>query len=166
MTPAQLQRKRANDREAQRAIRQRNKEHIDNLERRIEELSSSNVDAATLVQLRQRVRDLEDELSKAHDSLAISRTHQTSTHPLWQARSNGELVHTHGAYGNGLMIPRTSNFGNTTMSSYHEPSPSYGSQILVAGNTEDHKGFVVSDEADLRKSTVSMRSSPLAYNRV
>lgn len=40
LTPAQLSRKRANDREAQRAIRQRTKEHIEKLELRIAELES------------------------------------------------------------------------------------------------------------------------------
>jgi TolA-binding protein len=40
LTPDQLAKKRANDREAQRAIRERTKQTIDNLERRIEELTS------------------------------------------------------------------------------------------------------------------------------
>ena len=40
LTSAQLERKRANDREAQRAIRQRTKEHIDRLEAQIAELSA------------------------------------------------------------------------------------------------------------------------------
>lgn len=152
LSPAQLQRKRANDREAQRAIRQRNKEHIDSLERRIEELSSANVDAATLVQLRQRVRDLEEELSKANDTLAVSRTHHVSSHPLWQARSNGDLVHSHGTYGHGLMVPRTNNYGNTTLPGCHEQSSSYGGHNLISGNTEEHKEFVLGDETDLRGS--------------
>lgn len=40
LTPEQLAKKRANDREAQRAIRERTKAQIDTLERRIEELTS------------------------------------------------------------------------------------------------------------------------------
>ncbi|KAI5300410.1 hypothetical protein KEM55_007462 [Ascosphaera atra] len=40
LTPHQLARKRANDREAQRAIRKRTKEQIESLERRVEELTS------------------------------------------------------------------------------------------------------------------------------
>ncbi|KAG9767502.1 hypothetical protein ABEF95_011042 [Exophiala dermatitidis] len=40
LTPEQLAKKRANDREAQRAIRERTKQHIESLERRIEELTS------------------------------------------------------------------------------------------------------------------------------
>lgn len=40
LTPAQLEKKRANDREAQRAIRERTKNQIETLERRIGELTS------------------------------------------------------------------------------------------------------------------------------
>jgi hypothetical protein len=40
LTPDQLAKKRANDREAQRAIRERTKNTIENLERRIQELTS------------------------------------------------------------------------------------------------------------------------------
>ena len=40
LTPDQLAKKRANDREAQRAIRERTKHTIENLERRIQELTS------------------------------------------------------------------------------------------------------------------------------
>jgi regulator of replication initiation timing len=40
LTAAQLERKRANDREAQRAIRQRTKDHIEQLERQVRDLTS------------------------------------------------------------------------------------------------------------------------------
>ena len=55
LTPAQLQRKRANDREAQRAIRQRTKEHIENLEREIQELKQHGN-----WEVQQRNRELEE----------------------------------------------------------------------------------------------------------
>src|SRR5271156_4006606 len=42
LTPDQLAKKRANDREAQRAIRERTKTQIENLERRIRELESQD----------------------------------------------------------------------------------------------------------------------------
>jgi FtsZ-binding cell division protein ZapB len=42
LTPDQLERKRANDREAQRAIRERTKNHIDRLNARIREYEQSN----------------------------------------------------------------------------------------------------------------------------
>jgi hypothetical protein len=61
LTAAQLERKRANDREAQRAIRQRTKDHIETLERRISELSATNDTSAKLMQALQRNEELEQE---------------------------------------------------------------------------------------------------------
>lgn len=61
LTAAQLERKRANDREAQRAIRQRTKDHIDSLERRIQELTATNDTSARLMQALQRNEELEQE---------------------------------------------------------------------------------------------------------
>lgn len=61
LTAAQLERKRANDREAQRAIRQRTKDHIESLERRIIELSENNDSGARLVETMQRNDELEQE---------------------------------------------------------------------------------------------------------
>ncbi|KAH7303044.1 hypothetical protein B0I35DRAFT_402967 [Stachybotrys elegans] len=43
LSPAQLERKRANDREAQRAIRQRTRVHIEKLEADVESLKASTV---------------------------------------------------------------------------------------------------------------------------
>jgi hypothetical protein len=61
LTSAQLERKRANDREAQRAIRQRTKDHIDSLERRIRELTAADDTSARLMQALQRNEELEQE---------------------------------------------------------------------------------------------------------
>ncbi|KAF2093477.1 hypothetical protein NA57DRAFT_21482, partial [Rhizodiscina lignyota] len=61
LTAAQLERKRANDREAQRAIRQRTKEHIENLERRIAELTATDDTSSKLMQALQRNEELEHE---------------------------------------------------------------------------------------------------------
>lgn len=59
----QLIRKRANDREAQRAIRKRAKDHIEDLERRIQELTRADGgNAAALVDARERNRELEEEM--------------------------------------------------------------------------------------------------------
>jgi regulator of replication initiation timing len=63
LTAAQLERKRANDREAQRAIRQRTKDHIASLERRIAELTATNDTGAKLMQALQRNEELEQENS-------------------------------------------------------------------------------------------------------
>lgn len=63
LTAAQLERKRANDREAQRAIRQRTKDHIENLERQITELTAQQdtSNQSKLIELMQRNEELEQE---------------------------------------------------------------------------------------------------------
>lgn len=64
LSAAQLERKRANDREAQRAIRQRTKDHIESLERRINELNVMNeTREKVMVATQQRNRELEQEVS-------------------------------------------------------------------------------------------------------
>ena len=64
LSAAQLERKRANDREAQRAIRQRTKDHIDGLENTISELRrSQEVSEKTTHSTRLRNRELEEENS-------------------------------------------------------------------------------------------------------
>lgn len=54
LTPEQLEKKRANDREAQRAIRERTKLHIETLERKIEELTEQQPYQELQVALRQK----------------------------------------------------------------------------------------------------------------
>ncbi|EME82869.1 uncharacterized protein MYCFIDRAFT_135925 [Pseudocercospora fijiensis CIRAD86] len=62
LSAAQLERKRANDREAQRAIRQRTKDHIDHLERTVNDLRGSQEQSEKIVHAtQQRNRELEDE---------------------------------------------------------------------------------------------------------
>ena len=62
LSTAQLERKRANDREAQRAIRQRTKDHIESLERSISDLRSAHDANEKLVTAtHQRNRELEEE---------------------------------------------------------------------------------------------------------
>lgn len=66
----QLTRKRANDREAQRAIRQRAKDHIEALERRIQELTEADGgDTAALVDAQERNRELERDLMELREKL-------------------------------------------------------------------------------------------------
>jgi hypothetical protein len=71
LTPAQLARKRANDREAQRAIRARTKEHIERLERELEELKSRHSRDETVQDLLRKNRALEKELSTLRESLGL-----------------------------------------------------------------------------------------------
>ena len=61
LNAAQLERKRANDREAQRAIRQRTKEQIESLEKKVAELSKYEGLRDELVGAQQRNKELEEE---------------------------------------------------------------------------------------------------------
>ncbi|KAK0702632.1 hypothetical protein B0T21DRAFT_110848 [Apiosordaria backusii] len=69
LTPTQLARKRANDREAQRAIRARTKEHIERLERELEEYRTRNGRDETIDQLRMRNNALEREVHTLREEL-------------------------------------------------------------------------------------------------
>ena len=79
LSAAQLERKRANDREAQRAIRARTKEHIEKLERRIHELTSQDERNEQLLAALKRNKELEEEnqmlrasLEQAHYGMGVS----------------------------------------------------------------------------------------------
>lgn len=74
LTPSQLARKRANDREAQRAIRARTKEHIENLERELEELRSYQSRDKAVQDLLRKNKALEDELYRLRDSMGMPNT--------------------------------------------------------------------------------------------
>ncbi len=71
LTPSQLARKRANDREAQRAIRARTKEHIDSLERQVEELRGQQGRDRLVQELLRRNKALEDELRRLREGLGL-----------------------------------------------------------------------------------------------
>ncbi|CAL3967577.1 unnamed protein product [Diplocarpon coronariae] len=71
LTPEQLARKRANDREAQRSIRQRTKTHIEELEQRIRDLSDDK-DARNFEQIKRRNAELEEELRRLRELLGRS----------------------------------------------------------------------------------------------
>jgi L-lactate utilization protein LutC len=76
LTAAQLERKRANDREAQRAIRQRTKDHIDSLERQVRDLTAQldNSSTSKLMEVMRRNDELEQEnaVLRARLSHAVS----------------------------------------------------------------------------------------------
>nr|CDP28090.1 Putative protein of unknown function [Podospora anserina S mat+] len=69
LTPTQLARKRANDREAQRAIRQRTKEHIERLEKELEEYKNRHSRDETINQLQMRNHALEREVFSLREEL-------------------------------------------------------------------------------------------------
>ncbi|CAO2657891.1 Nn.00g071510.m01.CDS01 [Neocucurbitaria sp. VM-36] len=76
LTAAQLERKRANDREAQRAIRQRTKDHIDTLERQVRDLTVQleSSSSTKMMELMRRNEELEQEnaVLRARLSHAVS----------------------------------------------------------------------------------------------
>ncbi|EWZ78584.1 hypothetical protein FOWG_17191 [Fusarium oxysporum f. sp. lycopersici MN25] len=77
LTPSQLARKRANDREAQRAIRARTKEHIDRLERELEELKSKQSRDQTVLEHDDTLFDIKMiELSGESDKQSRDTTRQ------------------------------------------------------------------------------------------
>lgn len=63
LSPAQLARKRANDREAQRAIRRRTKDQIETLEQQVRDLSDPAKDLRIAWEIQQRNRELENEVA-------------------------------------------------------------------------------------------------------
>lgn len=69
LSKAQLARKRANDREAQRNIRQRTKEHIENLERKVKELEGGSR-SSSMERVIQRNQELEAEIEKLRTQLS------------------------------------------------------------------------------------------------
>lgn len=71
MTPVQLARKRANDREAQRAIRARTKEHIERLEAELEDLRSERNRDPAIQELLRRNKMLEEELKSLRESVGM-----------------------------------------------------------------------------------------------
>jgi serine phosphatase RsbU (regulator of sigma subunit) len=71
LTPSQLARKRANDREAQRAIRARTKEHIERLEQELEEAKASQGRDKMVQELIERNKALEAELARLRASMGV-----------------------------------------------------------------------------------------------
>lgn len=69
LSKAQLARKRANDREAQRNIRQRTKEHIENLEKKVKELEGTGR-SSSMERVLQRNHELEVEIEKLKSRLS------------------------------------------------------------------------------------------------
>jgi hypothetical protein len=69
LSKEQLARKRANDREAQRNIRQRTKEHIENLEKKVKELEEHNR-SSSMDRVMKRNKELEAEVEKLRSQIA------------------------------------------------------------------------------------------------
>lgn len=87
LSEAQLERKRANDREAQRAIRQRTKEQIENLQKRVAELSVHEGASSELLATTKRNKELEEE------NLFLRSKLSEAINTLGRYDSAGELSH-------------------------------------------------------------------------
>jgi chromosome segregation ATPase len=81
LTPEQLARKHANDREAQRNIRQRTRDHIESLEQRIRDLSGDRQDDRNLEEIQRRNKELEEEL-KHHKTILFALEDDMGSAPL------------------------------------------------------------------------------------
>ncbi|KAI8962682.1 hypothetical protein F5Y11DRAFT_347200 [Daldinia sp. FL1419] len=113
LTPSQLARKRANDREAQRAIRARTKEHIETLEREIEELRSQQDRDHTIQSLLRRNKALENELRRLREGMGarpvnpgdnyqpvFDSSSPPGPHSFGQSAPNFSMMHNISPYNN------------------------------------------------------------------
>jgi hypothetical protein len=120
LTPSQLARKRANDREAQRAIRARTKEHIERLESELDALKSKHSRDQTIQELLRRNKTLQDELNRIQETVGI--TINTSSYSAPNVYDE-HMSHSAGA----IPSPRTSPFPSGSYAA-HGPAalPEYG----------------------------------------
>ncbi|KAF1730591.1 hypothetical protein CRV24_008660 [Beauveria bassiana] len=139
LTPSQLSRKRANDREAQRAIRARTKERIECLERELEKLRSHQSRDRTLQGLLRRNKALEDELSRLRESMSM-----TMAAPSYSA-GDGEQLTPH-----AVAVPSSR---MSLLTAFDNRLPDYGQHYVAisgssvdswAANVPSHMGFNVS----------------------
>jgi hypothetical protein len=104
LTEAQLARKRANDREAQRSIRQRTKDRIEGLEQRIRELTEEQNDGRSLEDVERRNSELEEELRRLRESLPNAESMMIPNFPPPMCKCSS--CATHGAIKATFMLPR------------------------------------------------------------
>ncbi|PVH84517.1 hypothetical protein DL98DRAFT_584592 [Cadophora sp. DSE1049] len=137
LTPEQLARKRANDREAQRSIRQRTKTHIEELEQRIRDLSQDQ-DARDFEQIKRRNAELEEELRQLRELLG---------RPDGSVASSPELT------------PLASRYGMDILEEAHPMaySPSWSTQN-IRGSGSTYSSFPTTSAGDLLSSFASDHS--------
>ncbi|KAG4419396.1 hypothetical protein IFR04_007447 [Cadophora malorum] len=162
LTPEQLARKRANDREAQRSIRQRTKTHIEELEQRIRDLSQDQ-DARDFEQIKRRNAELEDELRHLRELLGRSDG---------SVASSPELTPLSSRYGMDIVEEAhplayssswsTQNIGGPGSPYSSFPTTSAGD--LLSSFASDHSGLAsgFSDPGSARSDTFN--EADMAYN--
>ncbi|KAI1085226.1 hypothetical protein F5B20DRAFT_575694 [Whalleya microplaca] len=140
LTPSQLARKRANDREAQRAIRARTKEHIENLEREIEELRIRQNRDQTVQDLLRRNKALEDELRRLKECMGLRDTSSNSPYQPAYNNASSSRVNTFGQSNPDYPLTQDISYTNIPDSaeSWHSCSvPSTGSSPSSTGAPEE-----------------------------
>jgi hypothetical protein len=150
LTPSQLARKRANDREAQRAIRARTKEHIERLERELEEYKSRNSRDETVQTLLRRNKCLESELQDLRLTLA-----------QYQAGFNAARL-SDGLPAGSAMSSRASSFGNGTTGEYNT-TPGFGPSFLPTPEPGPSDAYMTVMPATSAPSVVSSPCSSTGH---
>ncbi|KAH8698844.1 hypothetical protein BGW36DRAFT_151334 [Talaromyces proteolyticus] len=141
LTAEQLERKRANDREAQRTIRARTKEHIENLEHQVAELSAKGEQVDRVLQ---RNAALEAEIAHLRQQLAMmtgddERRSSTSSNPPSVISSPFNSPPGADSLSSASSIPSVSNRMSLPHSGWH----SYGQPPAAASmSASDQTGHV------------------------
>lgn len=149
LTPSQLARKRANDREAQRAIRARTKEHIERLESELEELKGQHSRDKTVQDLLRRNKALEEELARLRESLGMS----LNSSPF----SNPATYDDNGSSGSGAIpSPRMSPLAS---SAEYTPMPDYSQQYVAMHSNNNNVESWASNAPNHIHSNVSSPAS-------
>ncbi|KAI1102081.1 hypothetical protein F4804DRAFT_353987 [Jackrogersella minutella] len=176
LTPAQLARKRANDREAQRAIRARTKEHIENLEREIEDLRSQQNRDHTIQSLLQKNEALEEEVRQLRGNMGLRNTdtndpYQAVFHNSSPTRPSS-FPHSATSYPMLQNMASYSNISDATESWPPGVAYSIGSTAsspASSGATDDYGGNYISSSAPStsleRSSLPSISDSPTSCER-
>ncbi|KAF4417973.1 hypothetical protein FACUT_11944 [Fusarium acutatum] len=165
LTPSQLARKRARDREAQRAIRARTKEHIERLDRELAALKLSQSCDQTVQELLNRNRALEEELMRLKKNMKVQIASSLNSAPglnspqLSLSESVSSTLTFNDSLGtstDAIPSPRGSPFP----SDYYNVLPDYSQQHVPLSNCES----LASTISCPSPSNVSNPSSSADYN--
>ncbi|KAJ9419228.1 hypothetical protein FOXG_16351 [Fusarium oxysporum f. sp. lycopersici 4287] len=166
LTPSQLARKRAKDREAQRAIRARTKEHIERLGRELAALKLSQSCDQTVQELLNRNRALEEELMRLKENMRVQIISSLYSAPglnspqlslLESFSSTSTFNDNLGTSSDAIPSPR----GSTFPSDYYNFLPDYSQQHVPLSNNCESLASTVSCSSP---SNVSTPSSSVDYN--
>jgi hypothetical protein len=169
LTPSQLARKRANDREAQRAIRARTKEHIERLERELEEYKSRNSRDETVQTLLRRNKCLESELQDLRLTLAQYQAgmYRNASDAVYCGLTLADPGFNAARLSDGLpagsaMSSRASSFGNGTTGEYNT-TPGFGPSFLPTPEPGPSDAYMTVMPATSAPSVVSSPCSSTGH---